>query len=280
MQQPEPSSLPSVPTDTNGRSTRRRTLVVAALIGVIVVASLVAGGLFAFQAAAAQERREAHRVDTLGALLDDRSASAELLASSSAVIAVLQSETAQHVDLVDPLLFAHERLAGELARPLEQQATLGVVIAQNRLLDGARGRLIAALDDTTRAVIADARAALESSSLASEMSRSAARGAIDALIVLRQGQPFSYSGRAVMLETALSGSNAVRASHAAAKAEQERLEAERRAAEAAARAPSTSGGSTEMQQLEQRLMGIGCISFTPGIWECPGNIRWDLRKYM
>jgi hypothetical protein len=219
--------------DQGGWSTRRRAIIAAALVSGLVATSLVWGGVTAMQAAAAHERREAHRIASLGSLLDDRSASAELLASSSAALTALHPEGATGLDVADRVRIEHDRLALELARPLDERAALTVIVAQDRLLDGARTDLMAVLDDATRAVIADGRAALERSGLATDARRDAVRAAIDAMTALRQGQPFSYSGRAAMLEATMTASLAVRESHAAEKAERERREAARRAAEEA-----------------------------------------------
>lgn len=218
---------------------RRRTAIVASVIvGALVLATMVWGGTTAAQAAATERRLEAARVADLGLLLDSRSSSTELLAATAAVIGTV-GETASVVpEAHAALIAAHASLTLELDRALDRETSHDIIVAQSRLLQGDLEALIDSLDAHTRAVVDHARAARAAAPLATAATLAALDAALADLAVVPQGLPSSYSGRAALVADVLTTTAAVTASHAAAKAEQERLEAERRAAEeAAARRP-------------------------------------------
>ena len=281
MQQHDRVDSSSASSETQTGPSRRRRVLAAMLIGALVLSSLVWGGVSAMQAAAAQEQREAQRVAALAALLDDRSTSAELLAVSGAVLGVVELDAAQNLDLVERLASERGRLEDELDRPLDRDTELSRIVAQHRLLEGARSGLMEMLDDTARATITEARAALDASPLADERRKAELNEAINALAVVRQGQSSSYSGRAELVEAALTVAATVRESHAEEKAEQERREAERRAAEEAARRASNSGGGPSssledaIRAYDQVMIDRGCTRLSATRWRCPTDVDWN-----
>lgn len=256
----------------------------AAITAAIVVAALIAtsitwGGVATAQAVAADRERERLRVADLGQLLDARSASGELLAMSTAVLATAGEVPSVVPDEHAALQDAHDALAAELARALDPETPHGQVVAQSRLLLGDRDELITLLDAHTRAVLAHARAARAAAPLATASTLAALDAAVLALAVVPQGLPSSYSGRAALVDDVLTATTAVTASHAAEKAEQERLEAERRAAEEAA-ARRSSGGSSQLDGnalIRQWMLGMGCtfisqINHNTSDWDCPPGV--------
>ena len=284
----DPLSTAETPPTSEGvapiaEPSRRRTVIVAAVVvGALVLGSMVWGGTTAAQAAATERRLEAARVADLGALLDTRSSSTELLAATAAVIGTAGEAAPVVPDAHAALVAAHEALSLELDRSLGRETPHDLIVAQSRLLTGDLDALIDSLDAHTRAVVDHARAVRAAAPLATAATLAALDAALAALAVVPQGLPSSYSGRATLVAEVLTATAAVTASHVAAKAEQERLEAERKAAEEAARGGSGGGSSDPLSafrdQMKAERIAAGCtlLSETPTelVWDCPQEY-WD-----
>jgi hypothetical protein len=284
MSDPQPTDGIPRPASTDAAASRRRVLRMIAVVsaGSLVVASMIGGGVVARAAVLAEQQAEQQRVLALGALLDDRSAASELLASTSAVMTVLDEAPieAEGSRVAAALVAeAHARAAAELQRPLDRSTATTFVKSQQALLAAAIVDLVVALDDATRAVLAAGRDALEASPLAPESDRAALRSALDRIAVVPQGLPSSYTGRAALLDGALDAAQTARTSHAEEKAERERRAAEKRAAEeAAARAGSGGGGGSRRPSLmdaaeRARMLAEGCVIVRETadmiVWDCP-----------
>lgn len=293
MSDPQPTVGTPQSVGTDAASPRGRALrIIAGLsIGSLVVASMVWGGVVARAAVVAEQQAENERVLALGALLDERSAAAELMATAAAVMAVLDdasSESPAAADASGPLAAAHERVATELQRPLEQSTAMSFVRSQHGLLGAVVADLVVVLDDTTRTVLTAGRDALEKSPLAPDSERTALRSALDRIAVLPQGLPSSYTGRAAMLEGVFDAAETARDGHAEEKAERERRAAEKRAAEeAAARAAAGSGGGSRRPSLmdpaeRARMIAGGCVIVRETadliVWDCPQEYFDNLRE--
>jgi hypothetical protein len=209
----------------------RAAIVASVAVVALIAGTLTWGGVATAQAVAADRELERLRVADLALLLDARSASTELLAMSGAVLDTAGDEPSVVPAAHEALQDANDSLVEELARALDAETPHDRIIAQSRLLLGDQGGLTDALDDYTRAVLAHARAARTAGPLATAPTLAALDSAVLALAVVPQGLPSSYSGRAALVADVLATTAAVTASHAAEKADQDRREAERRAAE-------------------------------------------------
>ena len=237
------------------------------------------GGVTAAQAVAAERRSEAQRLASLGQLLDERSAATELAASTAGVIEAAGETESPLAETHDALAAAHADLTTELARLLDRGTPISMIMAQSRLLVGDVRQLMARLDEHSRAVVDHGRSVRTASPLASEASLIALDEAVASLAVVPQGLPRSYSGRAALVADVLTAAVAATESHAAVKAEQDRLAAERAATEAA----RGSGGSSNAlgsfrDQMKAERIAAGCtlLSETPTelVWDCPPEY-WD-----